>query len=469
MAGLEMCKNHPSAPAASKCSACGAGICRECVKAFGYFCSGECKATVKARSPDVVGGVSHEASEQIAAGARAAAKWAGWGMVGLVTVIVLWIAVPIMLAPEPYEAWAYGDGRTAITDPIMKDGRLIFADEKGSLRAIDPATGAVAWEKAGAFGKLGGDISLLDCGSAVAVTSGQKVIGLDPASGATVYTLELAGYGESVFPAEEGGVFIFASTMGKTPELRSLDGKGKLKWKVPVAGIGSMFSVEVVAIPGGSGAVVWDSGGIVMVTPKGAGGAIACKVSSVAVTRDAVVAVGMGSATAFDFPKGGQLWTIALAGAVSQPAIIDGVVYIAASDFTIPEPGESDVLGAKYAADLSKGFDIQGKGKTAAFDLATGRLLWETEPGGTVMRCGGELVIYSSRAVVRLLESGDDMFGSDCRLVGISRSSGGQRWEYVCPKNTGGAWPAGELIIIAEKDRRKLEVVNVRFRAIGTR
>lgn len=66
----ECCERHPELVAGSRCGHCGRGICRECIKEFGYYCSPACLEASKGQITDEDRESAEKAWEELATAAK---------------------------------------------------------------------------------------------------------------------------------------------------------------------------------------------------------------------------------------------------------------------------------------------------------------------------------------------------------------------------------------------------------------
>jgi len=383
----EMCRNHPSTPAAGKCNACGAAICRACIKELGYFCSNACRSKVQADAPPQPEAAPAASSESITETAQLVVKLVKYGMVAAVVVVVLWIASAIFLAVEAVELWSHGGGDSpvAMTDPVYVASQsvVVFVEEGGEVVALDAKSGRPRWQKA--LGKSAFDGGVTSAGGKLIVETSPAATVLEPGTG--------------------------AAAKGADPA--KLRGQGLASTVVSAGGVVSML----------------------------------------------------------DKPGGAPVWNVTTGPGEGEPLFLGGRVYVGVGGGW-QDPGEQKpvgIPGVKQAYDLQQGVKLEAKGKLLCLDGATGKQLWEAEPGGRPLARAGEVVAFSSRMAVRLLESGGDTFGQSCKLSGFDASSGKLRWSYQCPKRTARAYAAGDVIVISETELRGMRVVNVKFSAVGVR
>jgi len=367
MPSEEMCRNHPSTPAAGKCNACGAAICRACIKELGYFCSDACRSKVQADAPPQADAAPAASSESITETAQLVVKLVKYGIVAAVAVAVLWIAAPIFLAVEAVEVWSYGGGDSpvAMTDPVYVASQsvVVFVEKGGKVVALDATSGGPRWQKA--LGKSAFDGGVTSAGGKLIVETSPAATVLEPGTGA----------------------------VAKGADPAKLRGQGAASTVVSAGGVVSML----------------------------------------------------------DKPGGAPVWNVTTGPAVGEPLLLGGRVYVG--------------VGGGWQ-DPSK---QKAKGKLLCLDAVTGKQLWEAEPGGRPLARAGDVVAFSSRTAVRLLESGGDTFGQSCKLAGFDASSGKLRWSYQCPKRTARAFAAGDVVVICETELRGMRVVNVKFSAVGVK
>ena len=507
-----MCKNHPSAPAAAKCNACGASICRDCIREIGYFCSAECREQLQASPSQAPADGEMPSAEEIAAKTRLIGKIVKLALLFGAVAVALYFVVPIFFAAEAVALWTYGDGTTAMADPVLAGGVIVFSTPKAVV-GLDPSTGETRWEKpvgrggtvvaegdkvlvrtdtqlrvlsaatgaelmkataSGAEGRVffaGRDALAIADGGRLAATSGaaeNPSIRLVAIKGGTELTrIELPGVTEISCAGCREGLFVISGTGGGPVELRFLDSRGNEKWRAPLAGFAGARGVKVV--PAGKGAIAWDASGFTLAAKSGARSIPVAGIGSVVVGEGVAVLTAVGTIEGYSIPGGQKLWGKKVDYVEGEPLLVGGKVLVGMRGGW-KDPGDvkpSPLPVAQEALKLQKGFSMEGKGKVLCVDAISGEVLWEAQPGGRLLRRGDEVVVFSSKAVVRLLESGDDLFGADRRLTGLRMSDGKLRWGYQCPKGTAKAFAAGGVVILSEVEARMLDVVNVKFTAVG--
>lgn len=278
----------------------------------------------------------------------------------------------LALSAAPQRIWTAnigaGDSRRSriATAPVVAGGKLFAIDSRNQLTALAAASGGALWQislaPAGESPEAtsGGGLAFGD-GKLFAATGFGELIAIDPASGAVLWRQRFDGPVTGA-PAVQGNTVYVSGRDGAAWAVNTAD--GKLKWVH--SGVR-----QNTAILGGLAPAVGD--------------------------RRIVLPYSVGQVVAMDLAKGEPVWQ----GAVAGQRMGRAVAYV-------PELTGDPVIhgGRAYVGSAS--------GRTAAFRLDTGAMLWEAREGamGPVWPVGNAVFLVSD----------------DGRLVRLDAASGETVW-----------------------------------------
>jgi uncharacterized delta-60 repeat protein len=255
--------------------------------------------------------------------------------------------------------WRAKLGNSGTHQTPVESGGLVYAVGGTGVIFAEDATGTQVW----ATTPFTGASPPAADANAVLVSSGGSEFGLDPSSGATLWSRGLAS-GSGGPAAIANGIAYVATSAGRVWAISTATGAQLPTWTVFAAGgaVGGAPAVADGALYFGAGdgkvyALDASTGAALPGWPVSAGAA-ANFVSSPAVDGGSVFIAGQDSKLyALDAETGSTLWAATLGGAsTSSPSVVDGVVYVGAND-----------------------------GKLYAFDEDSGALVWSTPSlGGQV-------------------------------------------------------------------------------------
>lgn len=279
------------------------------------------------------------------------------------------------------------------TGPIVSGDRVYFGSVKGTVTALDRASGEPVWEKQLESSEAKRMSVPLLHGGRLYVCRGKTVHVLDPQSGDRLGGISLASTSQTTLTAADGTVFFVDGNV------RAVDGKtGKGVWKftddmffdsgVAVAD-GTVYvgsnNGTLYALEAGSGAKQWksDAGGEIKTPP---------------VVTNGTVYVGTidGPFLAVDAEDGTEQWRTSSGRYIHSPAVGEGVVVvnpddedgIRAYDAASGEEqwtyrGVSGFLGANpaNAPAIADGTVILARDNVHAVDLQTGERRWQFPRG----------------------------------------------------------------------------------------
>jgi outer membrane protein assembly factor BamB len=490
------CRAHDGKPVGA-CGGCGNPICLECRKAFGYFCGPACRDAARSRKPT-------EAEEELKAvekalTAKADALMARARRIALVAgaAVALLVALWIVLAFRGIVAWearspvhafvsAVGtdDGVYAVTsvgkivsldprsgevrwavDPPSGGGRgdaleglfgagatlrplagRLLCVGPGTVAALDPATGHVAWKHAAdaraGFPRRGGDESGLAVGEGMIVvpTGGRAVAALDPATGQARWTATLPASDPEVLAA--GGACVYAAGRpGTVVCLAAKDGAVAWSWTADAAfAEGAPRGIERL-LPRAGGVIAASARRAVCLDAKGKptwtveAGKPEEELYGVVLAEAGgrVFYAGHFEGLLIDPATGKDAWRTKIGNGV-RLEWTDGRTLLMTAD----GPGgpamqkvEGGVAGTiRYAGGLQGGIPT-GTGRTlAAVDAATGKTRWAVPAGGAITVRDGVAYTAGEQGKVALLQTPDKMFRSSLVATSVDIATGKVRWQW---------------------------------------
>jgi len=185
------CQRHEGNAVIAKCSACGAGICRECRDEFGYFCGKECLEKVRG----TVDPVQKVERKKAAAQTQSLERTMGFLFKAIALAIVLIVAYgawSLFFAPYGKLAWSW-NGKVSPSDFIRLDsapGTLLFLSQ-GCASLVDCSKGqaiSVKEEK-----RLDGLSELVGKAGELSVLRGEAAIGAISSDGSLVWRKDIPG------------------------------------------------------------------------------------------------------------------------------------------------------------------------------------------------------------------------------------------------------------------------------------
>ena len=231
----------------------------------------------------------------------------------------------------PGWTWTSGTGlglTMAATDEVLVAGSL-----DGHVYGLDPATGARRWAAFDAGGPVGRSAALDGAVGIVGADTG-RITSFDVSTGVVRWTASVGGT-EVATPTIANGVAYVASGVrgGSKPYvLTALDlATGAVKWRWSPPTTNRMF---VGAVDGSSVYVVSEDRIVYRVdAATGAGGPFFRTGGPIGALPSIVgsvlyVASGDRTVTAVDRATGSELWKLAVPGAPSGPAVVDGLVVV---------------------------------------------------------------------------------------------------------------------------------------------
>lgn len=277
----------------------------------------------------------------------------------------------LTLAENPSRAWTVqiaggGERRRLASAPVIGGGMLYAIDTEGVVRAFDAQTGASGWtyrmEVAGNVrnAAFGGGVSF-DAGRVYATNGIGEVAALDAATGAEVWKVKPAGPLRGAPTVAFNSVYV----MTQDNQIHALDtATGETLWNES----GSQAQAGVFGVA----------------TPAAGQGTVIAGYSS-------------GELAAYRYENGRVLWSDALARTSIST-----------------EVGSLTDIDADPIIDSGNVYALGQGGRMAAYELVTGRRLWELNVAG-----------ISTPAV-----AGEWIFAltDDARLLAIARATGKVRW-----------------------------------------
>ncbi|WP_380283673.1 PQQ-binding-like beta-propeller repeat protein [Kitasatospora purpeofusca] len=297
--------------------------------------------------------------------------------------------------------WDAADAGGRVVPSADPRGHLYAAGYDGSVRALDPGTGAVRWATAVSTADAAenrGGWPLAEGGGVVCVNSATKVQAFDAASGEPRWEVAVPDWrdfstAQGVAVAGDSVIIVDGAS------LRSFDAAtGRARWSGPPAVSGApLVAGDTVYVPGRSAGLLafdvrsgeqrWaqDGVGFVFDPPVVHGGIVH--------VADTDLASGRSTVFALEAATGRVLWKRAQQHGPIGPAAADGAVCLIKGDqllaldavtgderwtATVPRGmgrGTSSLTAAEGAVYVGTNDD-----RLFAYDLTTGRLRWQDEP-----------------------------------------------------------------------------------------
>jgi outer membrane protein assembly factor BamB len=491
-AGGASCKEHNGKPV-GKCGTCGAPICIECRKAFGYFCGPACRDTARERKPEVT--EDHKASDRSAvakadallAKSRKILMIAGLGVAAL---LVIWILLALRgqvdweiqdakhtfmsAVSDGKQVYALtGDGKVASIAPRSGDirwtadvgdgassersffswrvrlrpaaGRLLCI-QGGTITALDAATGKKAWKhEAPSSGRFSWtrlkDPGLAASGKAIILARGKTVVCLDPASGKARWTAAKEEFEPGVVALRGGRVYA-AGRPGTVMCLGAADGKVIWTW--------TMDAISAKGAPRGLARLLPVDDGVVAATARlafrlDAKGALRWSSESgpyeedlhgtdLAMVGKRIFFAGHYRGVLLDPDSGKVLWRVQIGNDPRFEWTDGGALLVSSSGPPTPDLKKIDggVAGtARYAGTLRGGVSMGMSRTMALLDADSGKSRWFHPAGRHIFAGDGYAYTSGQEGKVALLEPNlESMFKSQLFALAVDMDSGEQAWRW---------------------------------------
>lgn len=308
------------------------------------------------------------------------------------------------------------------SEPIYTNGMVVTGSDDGTVRAFDPSTGEQLWSFEAGGQVLGSPIAVFAAGappqsadpcSIAATSSNGSIIGVDPATGARLWSYDGAGLISSQ-PVANGQEVIFAGAGGTLTALDGCSGMPLWSMGTPYSGpVQAPLAVPDVELPGGA-------------------------------TATLIVGCFGDVTAAFDMATGGQVWS-----------------------HTDPAPDEGP---AAYGT-LAKARILYGAGsEIVELNASNGEVVWSHPTAAPVT--GGVAVNFNKsvtgRGVVKLAPlsviAADEAGG----VLALSVKNGKQLWSAASPgpiEDTSPAVANGVAYLVADpgplQDEGSLQALDV--------
>ena len=279
---------------------------------------------------------------------------------------------------------------------IAPAGDVVVAGDDAATRAYRASDGSPRWCRAG------GGLVAWAGGTVVVLGSDGRLVGLDPATGAELWTSSQA------LPSP-------GTPIGGLPSVLT-GGKQNVYVDTSVTGPPG----AVVAVDAANGATLWTW------TPSGCQGgpAMACIGGPWYPTEAGLVYVmdtNVGSVVALDPASGAERWRVAVTGQQSGISASDSVVVVTSIE---PPPPTSDTQM------------VPPTGELQALDPATGQQRWALPFTGVSASAAGDLVIVISQLGVPLEPPTGPPPTITTRIEALEAATGRQVWTRDLPNET---------------------------------
>lgn len=251
------------------------------------------------------------------------------------------------------QAWRTTIGTAAISASLVEaDGRVFVASEDGSIDAVDARTGAVAWTSS-----VGGPVlhgGALSAGVLYVGTATGRLAAIDAASGLDRWQVELEPGAVGTPAVANGSVYVSRGLLTSHGDLVVLDPRdGHTKWtfdtpsgQLVYAGAVTPSMLYAVSNDGNVYAVDIATHAIRWTAPTNG------PLGTLGVFVDGVfyVATNARSVYAFDAATGAQLWKIDVIGSPTQPAVMEGRLFLGTTLGHVIAIGDRSTAGATAGA-----------------------------------------------------------------------------------------------------------------------
>ena len=234
------------------------------------------------------------------------------------------------------EHWSAALGARPTGSPLLLDGQVLVPMDDG-LRAVSMTDGTLAWKTSGTHPL---STPALTGGRVVVSAEDGTVSAVDPATGAIAWSTDI-GAGVDTSPAATEDTVVVGTRTGQVVALSAVD--GTVRWHTdtgdgarvgtPAISDGRVYiatldgggpkSSHIRALDLATGAVLWTFD-----SPDGVPSYTPSVVDGLAITEGE-----SGAVTALDATTGAMIWQSLMPGLVETvPAVADGVVYGASND-----------------------------------------------------------------------------------------------------------------------------------------